>query len=310
MIGTHQPVLLEEAIEALKLVPNGIYVDGTFGRGGHSQVIVEALGPLGRLIVLDKDTVAIQHAKKLFNQDERVLAVQDSFANLKQIAKDLDISGKISGILLDLGVSSPQLDEAERGFSFMQTGPLDMRMNTTTGLTAEVFVNRAAEAEMVDVFKTYGEERFARRIARAIIRKRTELGPITTTTELAEIVKEAHPAWEKHKHPATRVFQAIRIYINQELDDLSTGLKQCVEMLAKDGRLAVISFHSLEDRIVKRFMRSEEEGVKLPRHLPIMDTDQKTHFKRIGKAIKPTDEEVGENVRARSAVLRIGEKTS
>jgi 16S rRNA (cytosine1402-N4)-methyltransferase len=310
MIGTHQPVLLEEAVEALKLVPNGVYVDGTFGRGGHSQVIVEALGPLGRLIVLDKDAVAIQHAQQLFNQDARVLAIQDSFANLDDIAKDLDIHRKISGVLLDLGVSSPQLDEAERGFSFMQTGPLDMRMNTSQALTAEKFVNYTSEAEMVDVFKTYGEERYARRIVRAIIRKRTELGPIKTTTELAEIVKEAHPAWEKHKHPATRVFQAIRIYINQELDDLSKGLKQCVQVLAPHGRLAVISFHSLEDRIVKRFMRAEEEGVRLPKNLPVMDSETKTHFKRVGKAIKPTDEEVSENVRARSAILRIGEKTS
>ncbi|MDX2346134.1 MAG: 16S rRNA (cytosine(1402)-N(4))-methyltransferase RsmH [Legionella sp.] len=310
MIGTHKPVLLEEAIDALKLVPNGIYVDGTFGRGGHSQVILDALGPLGRLIVLDKDADAISHAKKLFKQDTRVLPVQDSFANLLNIAKDLEINQKISGILLDLGVSSPQLDQAERGFSFMQTGPLDMRMDATQGLTAEVFVNRSGEAEMADVFKTYGEERFARRISRAIIRKRTELGPITTTTELAEIVKEAHPAWEKHKHPATRVFQAIRIYINEELDDLSKGLKQCVQVLAPEGRLAVISFHSLEDRIVKRFMKAEEEGIRLPRNLPVMDIDTKTDFKRIGKAIKPTDEEIDVNVRSRSAVLRIGEKTS
>lgn len=309
MIGTHQPVLLEEAIEALKLVPNGIYVDGTFGRGGHSQVIVEALGPLGRLIVLDKDAEAIAHAKQLFAQDQRVLPIQNTFANIEKVSRDVGIHGQVSGILLDLGVSSPQLDEAERGFSFMQTGPLDMRMNTGQPLTAEVFVNRSSEAELAEVFKTYGEERFARRIARAIIRKRTELGPITTTTELAELVKEAHPAWEKHKHPATRVFQAIRIYINQELDDLSEGLKQCVQVLAPNGRLAVISFHSLEDRIVKRFMKSEEEGIQLPRQLPVMNTHTKTHFKRVSKAIKPTDAEKDENIRSRSAVLRIGEKT-
>ncbi|MCH9689046.1 MAG: 16S rRNA (cytosine(1402)-N(4))-methyltransferase RsmH [Gammaproteobacteria bacterium] len=309
-MGTHQPVLLEEAIEALKLVPNGIYVDGTFGRGGHSQVILGTLGPLGRLIVLDKDADAIAHAKKVFGQDERVLPVQDSFANIAEIAENLGINKQVTGILLDLGVSSPQLDEAARGFSFMKDGPLDMRMNTDQPLTAERFVNLSSEAEMADVFKTYGEERFARRIARAIIRKRTELGPILTTTELAEIVKEAHPAWEKNKHPATRVFQAIRIYINQELDDLSKGLKQCTHVLAPYGRLAVISFHSLEDRIVKRFMKAEEEGIRLPRNLPVMETQTKTHFKRVGKAIKPTDEEIDENVRARSAVLRIGEKTS
>ncbi len=310
MIGTHQPVLLEEAIEALNLLPHGIYIDGTFGRGGHSKEVLEALGPTGRLIVLDKDTTAIAHAKAKFGDDKRVLAVQDSFAHIEQIANDLNITQKVSGILLDLGVSSPQLDEAARGFSFMQTGPLDMRMNTTQHLTAEQFVNQSTDAQMADVFKTYGEERFAKRIARAIVRKRTELGPIETTTELAEIVKEAHPAWEKHKHPATRVFQAIRIYINQELEDLSEGLKQCVKILAPQGRLAVISFHSLEDRIVKRFMRAEEEGERLPRHLPVMDNAYQAHFKRIGKAIKPKDEEVEENVRARSAVLRIGEKIS
>ncbi len=310
MIGTHQPVLLEEAIEALKLVPNGIYIDGTFGRGGHSRVIAEALGPLGRLIVLDKDAEAIAHAQKIFAKDERVVPVQDSFANLESITKDEGVYGQVSGILLDLGVSSPQLDEAGRGFSFMQTGPLDMRMNKNQALSAEEFVNKASEEQMVEVFKSYGEERYARRIARAIIRKRTELGPITTTTELAEIVKEAHPAWEKHKHPATRVFQAIRIYVNQELDDLAEGLKQCVQVLAPNGRLAVISFHSLEDRIVKRFMRAEEEGIKLPRNLPVMDSYSKTYFKRVGKAIRPSDEEKSENIRARSAVLRIGEKTS
>lgn len=310
MIGTHQPVLLEEAIAALQLVPNGIYVDGTFGRGGHSTVIANALGPLGRLIVLDKDATAIQHANQLFGNDARVLAIQDSFANIEAIADDIGIKKQITGILLDLGVSSPQLDEADRGFSFLKTGPLDMRMNKNQDLTAAVLINKGSEAELVDIFKTYGEERYARRITRAIIRKRTELGPITTTTELAEIVKEAHPAWEKHKHPATRVFQAIRIYVNQELDDLSKGLKQCVNVLAPEGRLAVISFHSLEDRIVKRFMRDEEVGEKLPRHLPVMDTAFKTGFKRVGKAIKPTDEEKHENIRARSAVLRVGEKTS
>lgn len=310
MIGTHQPVLLEEAVQALRLVPNGIYVDGTFGRGGHSRVILESLGPLGRLIVLDKDEEAITHAKQLFKQDARVQVIHDSFANLSDIARDVGICGQISGILLDLGVSSPQLDEAHRGFSFMHEGPLDMRMNRTKGMSAESFVNQMGEADMASVFKTYGEERFSRRIARAIVRKREELGPITTTTELAEIVKEAHPAWEKHKHPATRVFQAIRIYVNEELDDLSQGLKHCVEALAPGGRLAVISFHSLEDRIVKRFMQREAEGERPPRGLPIMDTEVKTHFKRIGKAIKPTDEEKDENIRARSAILRIGEKIS
>ena len=310
MVGTHQPVLLNEAIDALTLIPNGVYVDGTFGRGGHARVILNALGPLGRLIVLDKDEDAIRHAHEHFGQDKRVTVVHDTFAHIDTIARDLGVDGKISGILLDLGVSSPQLDEAARGFSFMQDGPLDMRMDVTQRLSAAGFVNRTREADMAVVFKTYGEERFARRIARAILKRRTEEGPFTTTRELAEVVKAAHPAWEKHKHPATRVFQAIRIYVNRELDDLSEGLKQCVQVLAPGGRLAVISFHSLEDRIVKRFMRSEEEGIRPPRGLPVMEVMLETHFKRIGKAIKPTEDERQENIRARSAVLRIGEKRS
>ncbi len=309
-MSAHQPVLLNEATEALALKPDGIYVDGTFGRGGHSSVILKALGPLGRLIVLDKDKDAILHAKTMFKDEKRVNIVHDTFAHLKNIAHELDIDGKIAGILLDLGVSSPQLDEASRGFSFMHDGPLDMRMDERQSLSAEVFVNKTSEADMALVFKTYGEERFARRIAHAIVKHRTEEGPFTTTRELAEVVKAAHPAWEKHKHPATRVFQAIRIYVNRELDDLSEGLKQCVDVLAPKGRLSVISFHSLEDRIVKRFMRSEEEGIRPPKGLPVKESMLKTHFKRVGKAIKPTTDERERNIRARSAVLRIGEKTS
>lgn len=310
MTNTHQPVLLDEAIEGLRIVPNGIYIDGTFGRGGHTQVILRTIGPLGRLVVLDKDEAAIAHAKNELGQDQRVTIVHDSFANVEAIATGLGIQKQVSGILLDLGVSSPQLDEDERGFSFMKDGPLDMRMNQTQDYSAYDFVNDMAADDMAAVFKKYGEERFAKRIARAIENARIEQGPIETTAQLADIVKDAHPAWEKHKHPATRVFQAIRIYVNQELDDLSEGLAHCVRILAPGGRLAVISFHSLEDRIVKRFMQNEEQGPSIPKEVPIRNSEQALHFKRIGKAIMPSEDEKQENIRARSAVLRIGEKTS
>ena len=309
MIGTHQPVFFKEAIEALNIVPNGVYIDGTFGRGGHARAILNALGPEGRLIALDKDEDAIRHAEAQFSDDPRFTIIHDSFANINEITRKLDVYGQVSGVLLDLGVSSPQLDEAERGFSFMRAGPLDMRMDVTQNMSAEIFVNQTAEADMADVFKEYGEERYARRISRAIGRARSE-ERIITTTALAEIVKAAHPAWGKHKHPATRVFQAIRIYVNEELTDLNKGLKRCLEVLAADGRLAVISFHSLEDRIVKRFMRAEAEGPRFPRGVPVMNEMLKTNFKCVGKAIKPSDEEIQSNIRSRSAILRIGEKTS
>lgn len=309
MIGTHQPVFFKEAIQALNIVPNGIYIDGTFGRGGHARAMLDALGPDGRLIAFDKDEDAIKHAEMHFSDDARFTIVHESFANINDVTQKIGVYGQVSGILLDLGVSSPQLDEPERGFSFMREGPLDMRMDVTQNMSAEIFVNQTAEADMADVFKEYGDERYARRIARAIGRARAE-ERITTTTALAEIVKVAHPSWEKHKHPATRVFQAIRIYVNEELTDLNKGLKRCLEVLAPHGRLAVISFHSLEDRIVKRFMKAEAEGPRFPRGVPVMDEMLKTNFKRVGKAIKPSDEEIKNNVRARSAILRIGEKTS
>lgn len=307
IINVHQSVLLNESIEGLAIKPDGIYVDGTFGRGGHSRVILNQLSATGRLIAIDKDLDAIAYANEHFVQDKRFTIVHGSFADLSSIATELNIFGHIDGILLDLGVSSPQLDNPERGFSFMQQGPLDMRMDATQALDAANFVNYAEATEMADVFKKYGEERFAGRIARAIVSAR-EIAPILTTATLAEIVKDANPKWEKHKHPATRVFQAIRIHVNQELIDLTTCLKQCVEALTVGGRLSIISFHSLEDRIVKQFMRDEELGIQPPKGIPVREVDIKARFKRVGKAIKPQDEEVKQNVRSRSAVLRIGEK--
>ena len=291
----------------MAIQPDGIYVDGTFGRGGHSRAILQQLNQSGRLIAIDKDLEAIDYADKYFSDDPRFTIAHGTFAKLAEITENLGVYGQVNGILLDLGVSSPQLDNPERGFSFMQEGPLDMRMDSTQALDAARFVNEADATEMTNVFRQYGEERFAGRIARAIVLAREET-PILTTAALAEIVKEANPKWEKHKHPATRVFQAIRIHINQELTDLADCLKECTGALAVGGRMAVISFHSLEDRIVKQFMRSQEQGIQPPLGVPIKAADIKTYFRRVGKAIKPHADEIKENVRSRSAVLRIGEK--
>jgi 16S rRNA (cytosine1402-N4)-methyltransferase len=303
----HQAVLLQEAIEGLALKANGIYVDGTFGRGGHSRAILQHLSASGRLLAIDKDPEAVAYAKQHFSSDQRFQIYHGSFANLAEVAKQAGVFGQINGILLDLGVSSAQLDEPARGFSFQKQGPLDMRMNLQQELDAAHFINNAQLDEMAAIFRQYGEERFAKRIARAIVTARTA-APIQTTEVLAEIIKQANPKWEKHKHPATRVFQAIRIFINQELTDLTACLNLVVDTLAIGGRLVVISFHSLEDRIVKQFMRTQEQGEYLPKGVPIAQIRIQTRFKRIGKAIKATNQEIKQNIRARSAILRIGEK--
>ncbi|KTC88495.1 16S rRNA (cytosine(1402)-N(4))-methyltransferase RsmH [Legionella cincinnatiensis] len=308
-MATHQSVLLHESITGLAIKSDGIYFDGTFGRGGHSKEILSHLNEEGHLYAIDKDLDAITYAREHFDQDKRFHIFQGSFAKIEEFATEAGVLGRVDGILLDLGVSSPQLDNPERGFSFMQQGPLDMRMDRSQPMSAARFVNEAEADAMAAVFKLYGEERFAGRIAKAIVAARN-VAPISTTLQLAEIVKEANPKWEKHKHPATRVFQAIRIYINQELNDLKSCLEQCIHVLAPKGRLVVISFHSLEDRIVKQFMKNKEEGAKPPPEVPIRYEELKTNFKRIGKAIMPQENEVIENVRARSAVLRIGEKLS
>lgn len=303
----HQSVLLQEAINGLAIKPEGIYVDGTFGRGGHSRAILQHLSSSGRLIAIDKDLEAIDYAHQQFSNDPRFQIFQGSFARLVEFSKEAGVLGQINGILLDLGVSSPQLDNPERGFSFMQQGPLDMRMDLSQELDAATFVNKAEAEEMATIFRDYGEERFAGRIARAIVEAR-QRKPIKTTDALAEIVKQANPKWEKHKHPATRVFQAIRVHVNQELNDLRACLNDALKVLAQGGRLAVISFHSLEDRIVKQFMRDKEYGQRPPPGVPIRNSELKTCFKRIGKAMKATEAEIKENIRARSAILRIGEK--
>ncbi|MDX2465364.1 MAG: 16S rRNA (cytosine(1402)-N(4))-methyltransferase RsmH [Porticoccus sp.] len=305
----HETVLLNEAVAALITDPDGFYIDGTFGRGGHSALILSQLGGEGSLMAVDKDPVACAVASERFVTDSRFEIVQASFADLGDLIAERQKSGTVSGVLLDLGVSSPQLDDPERGFSFLRDGPLDMRMNPDEGVSAAEWVAVAAEADISKVLKDYGEERYAKRIARAIIAARDEK-PITRTAQLAAIVKEANPAWEKGKHPATRAFQGIRIFINKELEDLERVLPDVLDMLAIGGRLVVISFHSLEDRIVKRFIRDQERGKPIPRGFPVMEKDIVRRLRSVAKASKPSEQEVRVNVRARSAVMRIAEKVA
>jgi len=303
---SHETVLLHETVGAL-LVADGVYVDGTFGRGGHSRLLLEQLAPTGQLVVVDKDPLAIATAHELAEQDSRVSVCHASFADLKSQLQQLDLAGRVNGILLDLGVSSPQLDDASRGFSFRADGPLDMRMDPTSGVSAAQWIAHVGETDLANVLFRYGDERYSRRIARAIVRARSE-APITTTLQLADIVSKAHPAWERHKHPATRSFQAIRIHINAELADLETLLADCVELLAPGGRLAVITFHSLEDRLVKQFIREQEQGPELPPGLPVLEAEIPRTMKKVGKPIKASAAEVQGNMRSRSATLRVAEK--
>ena len=303
----HISVLLSEALQGLAVRPDGLYIDGTFGRGGHSRAILEQLSTEGRLLGFDKDPEAIRVGHQLAAEDGRFVVVQRSFADMAEELRARGLHGQVDGVLLDLGVSSPQLDDPERGFSFLNDGPLDMRMNPSVGQSAAEWINSAEEADIATVLWEYGEERFSRRMAGAIVRRRAEQ-PFTRTADLAEVIKVANPAWERHKHPATRAFQGIRIFINRELEDLADGLKAALDVLAPGGRLAVISFHSLEDRQVKQFMRREAQGAPLPRSLPVRDADIQVSLNLIGKAIKPSAEEVTANPRARSAVLRVAEK--
>jgi 16S rRNA (cytosine1402-N4)-methyltransferase len=305
----HLPVMLSEVMMGLKIKPNGIYLDATFGRGGHSRSILSALGSEGHLYALDQDMAAVDYARHYF-KDSRFTIVHGSFGELNKWVDLFDIRGKLDGILMDLGVSSPQLDEPERGFSFMREGPLDMRMNTTLGITAADYVNTASEEEMSKVFFEYGEEKFARRIASAIAQAR-RIKPFTTTIELAEVVSNAQPKKDFYKHPATRVFQALRIEVNRELEALKKALQASESALSPGGRLLVISFHSLEDRIVKLFLQHSEKGPEFPAHLPIpAEFIHQPRLVRKGKPIKASAAEIETNTRARSAILRIGEKVS
>lgn len=302
----HDTVMLEDAVRWLVTDPNGIYLDGTFGRGGHARHILAQLGEHGRLVGFDKDPEAIAVGKALAEVDPRLHMVWGSFTEVSRGLAEIG-AASCHGLLLDLGVSSPQLDDAERGFSFMHDGPLDMRMNPEAGPSAADWVNHADEAEIAQVLWEFGEEKFSRRMARAIVTRRQQT-PFTRTSDLAEVIKVANPRWEKHKHPATRAFQAIRIHINNELGDLDTVLEAALHALVPGGRLVVISFHSLEDRRVKRFMRDKSQGPKIPRGMPVMERDIQRDMKILVKGEKANPDEVGNNIRARSAVLRVAEK--
>jgi 16S rRNA (cytosine1402-N4)-methyltransferase len=304
-LRSHQTVLLEEAVEALRVKADGIYVDGTFGRGGHSRAILARLGSLGKLIALDRDAMAIAAAMEI--ADPRLAVFHAPFGALREVVRRAGVA-HVDGVLLDLGMSSPQLDEADRGFSFRFDGPLDMRMDTSRGQTAAQWLEQSSEQEIGEVIRRYGEERFAKQIARAIIAARSR-GPVDRTRQLAEIVAKAVPTREPHQDPATRTFQAIRIHINQELEELALMLSQCLEVLDDGGRLVVISFHSLEDRIVKQFMRTHSQPGALPARLPLRAHElPKPHLKLIGKPVFPSESEVAANPRARSAVMRVAER--
>ena len=303
----HQTVLLEEAIAALITDPNGCYVDGTFGRGGHSRLLLSRLGPKARVLGIDKDPQAIAAGLALAGEDSRLSMAQGSFAAMGELLGQHGFDAPLSGVLLDLGVSSPQLDQPERGFSFSKDGPLDMRMNPDEGMSAAAWLAVAEDAEIAQVLKEYGEERFAKRIARAIVAARASK-PITGTLQLAKVVAEAHPAWERGRHPATKTFQAIRIHINGELDDLERVLPQLPDLLAIGGRLAVISFHSLEDRMVKRFIRKQTRGDEVPSYIPVTVAESRQRLRPLGGAVQPSEAEVAANPRARSAVLRVAER--
>ncbi len=303
---------MDEVIEALNIRTDGYYIDATFGRGGHSREILKRLGPEGKLFAFDKDPDAIKSASEDLIQDKRFEIIKGSFTMLMQHVKQHDLQAQFAGILFDFGVSSPQLDDAGRGFSFRFDAPLDMRMNPEEGLSVADWLNRADEKDIANVIYEYGEERASRRIAKAIVNTRME-SPIETTTQLAELVRHAVPAKKsRHKgkeiHPATKTFQALRIFINRELDDIKDVLPQTIDALRTGGRLAAISFHSLEDRIVKRFMRDQSSPTEYPPELPIMPDNSNVRLKLVGKKIRASEEEINENPRARSAVLRVAER--
>lgn len=304
----HQPVLLESAIDALRIRSDGIYVDGTFGRGGHTAAILKRLAAGGRLWLIDKDPAAISRARQDFANDSRCLIHHGSFAELQRLADAQGVRGRIDGVLLDLGASSPQLDEAERGFSFLRDGPLDMRMDPSRGISAAAWLADATRQEIESVIRTYGEERYARRIAQAIVASRQAERLPQTTRALAALIAAAVPRHEAGKHPATRSFQAIRIAINHELDELQCLLAGICNVLGAGGRLVVISFHSLEDRLVKRFMRDNSRVGDLPPGIPIVAESMRPRLWLPAKLVRPSAEEIRRNPRARSALLRVAER--
>ncbi|MBF9001522.1 MULTISPECIES: 16S rRNA (cytosine(1402)-N(4))-methyltransferase RsmH [Vibrio] len=309
----HISVLLHESIDGLAIKPDGTYIDGTFGRGGHSRTILSKLGPNGRLFSIDRDPQAIAEAQKI--DDPRFTIVHGPFSGIAEYAERYDLVGEVDGVLFDLGVSSPQLDDAERGFSFMKDGPLDMRMDPTSGIPVSEWLVNADLDDITWVIREFGEDKHARRIAKAIVayRENEENEPLTRTSQLAKLISDAAPkSFKEKKHPATRSFQAFRIYINSELEEIDKALNGAMNVLAKEGRLSVISFHSLEDRMVKRFMRKESKGPQVPHGIPMTEDQIKAlgsaNLKTVGKAIKPSESEVEVNPRSRSSVLRIAEK--
>ena len=306
--AAHITVLLNEAVDALNIKPTGIYVDGTFGRGGHSRLILSRLEKSGRLYAIDRDLAALAEGQSI--EDARFHISHLHFSEINQLASNNNLT-KVDGILLDLGISSPQIDEGERGFSFRFDAPLDMRMDQTRGKTAAELLTTISEQQLGKVIKDYGEERFAKQVARAIIKERTDGRAITTTGQLAKIVASAIPKIEPGQNPATRTFQALRIFVNSELEELSLILPKCLNLLAEGGRLVVISFHSLEDRIAKQFIQGEQNRDDLPARFPVKAIDlPQPRLKAVGKAIKPTAAEVKQNPRSRSAVMRVAERTA
>lgn len=305
-MSEHATVLLNEAVDGLITRTDGTYVDGTFGRGGHSKEILKRLDDQGHLLAVDKDPQAIATGEELARQDLRFQIMQGSFADTKAALADKGIE-KVDGILLDLGVSSPQLDQSERGFSFLRDGPLDMRMNPQVGQSAAEWLAVAEASEIARVLKEFGEERYAKRLANAVVTERAA-SPITSTLQLAKVIADAHPAWEKGKNPATKTFQAMRIFINNELGDLEQFLAQSLDMLETGGRLAIISFHSLEDRMVKRFIKRHVRGDDLPAGVPVTVDQLNRRLKSVGKAVRAGTTELEANVRSRSAIMRVAEK--
>lgn len=302
----HVPVLRDEVLQLLNVRPDGVYVDGTFGRGGHSRAVLDRLGSGGRLVVIDRDPHALEQAEELASGDSRVTVIRGSFGDIEQIAVAQGILGQVDGILLDLGVSSPQLDDAERGFSFLRDGPLDMRMDPDAGISAEFWINDTEEREMARVIARFGEERQARRIARAICNARNK-ARISRTRQLADVIEQAVPRRGKGKHPATRTFQAVRIHINNELGELQAFLETVLQVLSAGGRLCVISFHSLEDRMVKRFLRDHSRVDPALADLPVVPESARPVMQLVGGAVRAADAEIELNRRSRSAVLRTGE---
>jgi 16S rRNA (cytosine1402-N4)-methyltransferase len=308
---SHAPVMHDEIMQHFDVRPDGVYIDGTYGRGGHAKSILSRLGSSGRLIVMDKDPEAVKAAREALGNDTRVTIFHDDYANMAETLESVELNQQVDGVLLDLGVSSPQLDDASRGFSFQKNGPLDMRMNPMQGESAADWLRRAEEKEISTVLWELGEERYSRRIARKIVELR-KIQDIDDTATLSALISACVPMPKNKKHPATRSFQAIRIHINQELAHIGQLLDSIFDILKIGGRLLVISFHSLEDRLVKRFFRKHSTPAKIPRGLPLRDSELTStiRLRVIGKAIKAGVEELSLNPRARSAVLRVAERTS